>query len=243
MQAKNVKWGAPAVASLLVVMSATAQQDWAVEAEAVETPAVAEDEWTTHQEEPAWGMEPEPAPAAADPAVEMQQVQMELQQVMQQLEGIRQQAFQLQEVVAKYEAYAEQVREQMVVIAPEIADDLARVEDIMDELSAVEDPQALPPEELEELQMKYMEFQQMAQRLQPIEQQAAGDPEVRQAQEELEDTVQKAMISISPDTPTMESERDRLIQRYHELEQQIQHQQMQQQPMDQEPMMQQEFTP
>ncbi len=179
-------------------------------------------------EQPALGMQPAD-PGAASPQVELQQLQMQLQQISGQLSQIRQQAFEVQEIMDAITAYEQQLRAKMVALSPDVEDDIQQAEDLVDELRAVEDPGALSPADAEEFQEKYMEFQQMVQRLQPIEQEASMDPEMQAAQQELESKVMAAMEDIDPQSAELMQERDQLIQRYMQLEQQLQQQQQQQQ--------------
>ncbi len=177
----------------------------------------------------------EPAPAA-DPAMEMQQIQMQLQQVSMQLQQIQEQALQVQEVMDAFEAYEAELRAKMLALSPESEDDIQAAEAMMDELREVTDPSMLSPEEAEEFQAKYMEFQELAQRLQPIEQQASMDPDMQDARAELEDQVMDAMRGVDPDAEQIMDEHEQLIERYMELEQQQQQRQMQQQPQMQQQM-------
>ena len=209
------------------------QQDpWG--AEPAEPEVQAEDPWGAEPAEtappamePEWPEpEPEPlAPVAQDPAVEMQQIQMQLQQISMQLQQIQQQALQVQDVMDAFEAYESRLREKMLALSPEAEADIAAAEALVEELRAVTDPSQLDPEEAQEFQAKYMEFQQTAQRLQPIEQQASMDPEMQDAREELEELVMEAMRGVDPTAESIMEEHEGLVERYMELEEQRQRQQ------------------
>lgn len=210
------------ISALFGITAATAQE-WAVEAE----PAPPTGAQQGQQADP-WGAQPATEP---DPMAEMQQIQMQLQQISAQLSQVQQQAFQLQEVMDAFAAYEQQLRAKMVDLSPDAADDIETAEELVEELRAVQDPNLLSPEEAEEFQEKYMVFQQTVQRLQPLEQQASQDPEIQAAQQELEVIVTQAMDDVSPEASDMMDQRDQLIQRYLELEQQQQRQAPAEQPM------------
>jgi len=144
-----------------------AQDPWA--AEPAEPEVQAQDPWAAEPAEPEvqaqdpWAAEPAETPATvADPAAEMQQIQMQLQQISMQLQQIQQQALQVQDVMDAFESYEAQLRATMVALSPESQGDIQAAEDLMDELRAVGDPSMLSPEEAQEFQEKYMEFQQTA---------------------------------------------------------------------------------
>ena len=216
------QWGAPAEEP-----EVQAQDPWG--AEPAQPEVEAQDPWAAQP------VEPEPAPQAvqptADPAAEMQQIQMQLQQISMQLQQVQQQALQVQEVMDAFEQYEAKLRARMLALSPEAEEDIRAAEELVDELRAVEDPSMLSPEEAQEFQAKYMEFQQAAQRLQPIEQQASMDPEMQEASEELESKVMDAMRGVDPQAESMLDQHEQLIERYIELEQQQQQRQMQQQQM------------
>ena len=232
----------------LLVWSGTAQaQEWGAPAGEAEP---APDPWAAQEAEPqaaepapAQPAEPAPAqpgewgaaPAQPDPAgpqAELQQLQMQLQQISGQLSQIQEQAFELQEIMDAFAAYEEQLRAKMVALAPDVADDIQAAEALVEELRAVENPGALPPEEAQEFQAKYMEFQQAVQRLQPVEQEASQDPEMQAAQADLETKMMEAMEEIDPQSAQLMDERNALIQRYMALERQLQ---QPQQPTPQQP--------
>lgn len=204
----------------LLIGATVAAQEWVVETEPLAPPA-------QEQADP-WAAEPAADP---DPAAEMQQIQMQLQQISAQLSQVQQQAFQLQEVMDAFAEYEQQLRAKMVALSPTAEDDIQAAEELVEELRAVDNPAALPPDEAEEFQQRYMVFQQTVQRLQPLEQQASQDPEIQAAQAELEQIVTRAMDSVSPEASTMMGQRDELIERYLELEQQQQRQSPPGQPM------------
>ncbi len=180
--------------------------------------------------EPEW-TEPEPAaPMAVNPAMEMQQIQMQLQQISMQLSHIQQQALEVQDVMDAIQDYETRLRAKMLALSPDVEDDIRQAEGLVEELRAVADPSALSPEEVEEFQEKYMEFLQTTQRLQPIEREARMDPEMQDAQAELEDMVKEAMRNVDPGADAIMEEQEELIERYIELEQQ---QQQRMAPQDQ----------
>lgn len=222
------------MASALMAATMANAQEWAVEAEPA--PQAAEQEQTADpwgeqpaaqpeaQPDPMGGMQAQPA-AEPDPMQEMQQIQMQLQQISAQLSQVQRQAFQLQEVMDAFEAYEEQIRAKMLELSPQAAEDIEAAEELVEELRAVEDPNMLSPEEAEAFQETYSVFQQTVQRLQPLEQQASQDPEIQAAQQDLEEVVSQAMDSVSPEASDMMEQRDQLVERYLELEQQRQRQQ------------------
>lgn len=225
---RNVtRFGAATIAASLMLAPSGFGQEWDM-APVEEAPATA-------PAAPSLMMEEERA--APSPADEMQEIQMQLQQISAQLGAIQQQAFELQEVMDAFSDYEDKLRAKMLELSPDAEADIAEAETLMEELRAVDNPAALSPEEAENFQEKYMEFQQTVQRLQPLEQQASMDPEIQAAQGELETVVQDAMSDISPEAPTMISQRDQLIERYMQLEQQQQQQMQQQQPTPDEPPM------
>ncbi len=220
---QNMRQTSIFIISALFGITAATAQEWAVEAE----PAPPTGAQQGQQADP-WGAQPATEP---DPMAEMQQIQMQLQQISAQLSQVQQQAFQLQEVMDAFAAYEQQLRAKMVDLSPDAADDIETAEELVEELRAVQDPNLLSPEEAEEFQEKYMVFQQTVQRLQPLEQQASQDPEIQAAQQELEVIVTQAMDDVSPEASDMMDQRDQLIQRYLELEQQQQRQAPAEQPM------------
>lgn len=202
-----------ALMTTMLALPTTWAQDWS--AEPAQPPIAAAD-----HEDP-WGAA---EPVQPDPMAEMQQIQMQLQQISAQLSHVQQQAFQLQEVMDAFAAYETQLRAKMVDLSPTAAEDIQVAEELMEELRAVDNPEALPPAEAEAFQEKYMVFHQAVQRLQPLEQQASQDPEIQAAQSDLHDVVAQAMNSVSPDASAMIDQREQLIERYLELEQQQQRQ-------------------
>lgn len=169
-------------------------------------------------------------PAVLDPVQEMQQIQMQLQQVSMQLQQIQQQALQVQEVMDAFEAYEVKLREKMLALSPDSAADIEAAEELVKELRSVPDPSMLSEEEAQAFQAKYIEFQQTAQRLQPIEQQVSMDPEMQEARSELEDKVMSAMHGVHPDAEAMLEQHETLVERYMELEQQRRQQEAPEQP-------------
>lgn len=223
---KKYRWfvGALAATGVVCAGSVVAQeQEWGAQPEAEPAP----------EQQPA-PRQMQPAQPAA-PSAEMQQLQSELQRISMELSQIQEQAFELQEVVDAFAEYEQDLRAKMMEISPDLGDDIQRAEALVEELRAVEDPQQLPPEQAEEFQEKYMEFQQVVQRLQPVEQEASMDPEIQVAQQELETIVMDAMEGVSPDAADMMDERDQLIQQYMEMEQQQQPQQQQRRQMQPQP--------
>lgn len=231
---KRVAYKMVLMAGSVLLVGALAQaQEWGAPAE---EPEPAADPWGDAQPaepqpaQPAIGAQPAD-PGVDSPQAELQQIQGQLQQISGQLSQVQQQAFELREIMDAFSAYEERLRAKMVALSPGVEDDIHAAEELVDELRTVEDPSTLSPEDAQEFQEKYMEFQQMVQRLQPIEQEASMDPEMQAAQQDLETKVMDAMEEIDPASVQLMQERDRLIQRYMALEQQMQQQQQQQQQM------------
>lgn len=167
----------------------------------------------------AGGQPMQPEPQAMPPgAMEMMEIQMKLQEISTKLSMIQQQAFELQRVIDAFTEYEAQLRAKMVELQPEAEGDIDEAEALLAELRAVEDFESLPPEEMEALQAKFMQFQETVQRLQPVEQQASQDPSIQAAQEGLEEVVMSAMAEIDPNAEAMIQEQEELIERYMELE-------------------------
>ena len=228
---KQYRWFVGALATMGVVCAGSViAQEWGAQPEAEPAPEAQ----PAPEQQPA-PRQMQPAQPAA-PSPEMQQLQSELQRISMELSQIQEQAFELQEVIDAFAEYEQDLRAKMMEISPDLGDDIARAEALVDELRAVEDPQQLPPGQAEEFQEKYMEFQQVVQRLQPVEQEASMDPEIQAAQQELETIVMDAMEGVSPDAADMMDERDQLMEQYMEMEQQQpqqQRRQMQPQPQPQ----------
>ncbi len=227
-----------AVTGLVMSLSANAQ-DWEA---TMDEPAVdAQEEDVLSSEpvraelpalEPEW-TEPEPAaPVAVDPAMEMQQIQMQLQQISMQLSYIQQQALEVQAVMDAIQNYETRLRAKMLALSPAVEDDIRKAEGLIEELRGASDPSALSPEEVEEFQEKYMKFLQTTQRLQPIEREARMDPEMQDAQTELEDMVKEAMRNVDPEADAIMEEQEELIERYIELERQQERMAPQDQPFE-----------
>ena len=217
-----------AVSGLLALGTLAQAQEWGQQAESPE-PA-----------QPTIGA-PQAEPATPSPQAELQHLQMQLQEISGQVAEIQQEAFERQDIQDASSAYEQQLRAKMVELSPEIQQDIDAAEELMDELRSVEDPGALSPEEGQAFQEKFMEFQQRAQRLQPIEEQASRDPELQAAQSALETKVLAAMADVNPQSSHLIQEREELVQRYMQLTQQLQQQQLQQpapQPQPEPPAMQ-----
>lgn len=160
----------------------------------------------------------EPDPAAATMLAEMQQIRTQLQTLSAQLSDLQQQAFEAQQVMDAFAEFEARLRGKMIELEPAVAGDIEEAEGLLEELRTVEDFDALPPEEAMVFQEKFARFQETVQRLQPIEQQASQDPEIRTAQEGLENKVLDAMTEINPDARDLLRQQEELMDRYMQLE-------------------------
>lgn len=172
-------------------------------------------------------MEPATPEPAMDPMAEMQNIQMQFQMISAQLAQIQEQTMRVQEVMDAMLQYEKVLQARMVELAPESAGDIEEADQLATELRSIEDPESLDPEEIDALRAKVAQYHEKRVQLRPLEEQAGMDPGVQEAQDVARDIMMETMKGIHPGAEDLMEQREQLVERYMELEQEFRQQQMQ----------------
>ncbi|MCH8475834.1 MAG: hypothetical protein LAT55_11475 [Opitutales bacterium] len=170
---------------------------------------------------------PEGAPQQETSQAEarLQELQAEFQQIAGQLNEVQQQALErddVQDAINTYEALMQDKISDFNEDAPEM---MERQEELVEKLQA---PGAQENEA--EFQQNYEEYMQLNETLEPIQQELSQDPEIREANQNIEATVVAAMTDIDENAESMIDRLEEIEQEGQQLMMQMQQQQQQQQP-------------
>ncbi|MCH8541578.1 MAG: hypothetical protein LAT58_12535 [Opitutales bacterium] len=167
---------------------------------------------------------PEGAPQQETSQAEarLQELQAEFQQIAGQLNAVQQEALErddVQDAISTYESLMEDKISEVHEEAPEM---MERQEELVEKLQA---PGAQENEA--EFQQNYEEYMQLNETLEPIQQQLSQDPEIQEANQNIETTVIAAMTEIDENAESMIERLEQIEQEGQELMMQMQQQQPQ----------------
>jgi len=174
------------------------------------------------------------ADLANDPMAEMMELREKLQDLSSKLQGIQIEAMESTSVTEALESYEAAVKSKMLSLAPDKEAEMDESAAIMRELRNIRDPESLSEDQMEELEVKFARYQELAQELMEVEMEAQQDEEVTTAREKVEENMLAAMNAVNPEAGTMMEEFETLAERFQEIQEAMFMQQMQQMQMMQD---------
>lgn len=165
---------------------------------------------------------PEAAPQQETSQAEarLQQLQAEYQQIAGQLNAVQQKALERDDVQDAITSYEDLMESKIADIDENAPDMMNRQDELVEKLQA---PDA--QENQEEFQRNYEEYMQINETLQPIQQQLSQDPEIQEANQNIESVVIAAMNDIDENAESMIERLGQIEQEGQQLMMQMQQQQ------------------
>ena len=170
--------------------------------------------------------EGQPQQQEASPAENrLQELQAEFQQIAGQLNEVQQEALERDDVQEAIETYETLMQSKIADVDEDAPEMMDRQEALVEKLQA---PGA--QENQEEFQQNYQEYMQINETLEPIQQQISQDPEVQEANENIESTIVAAMTEIDDNAESMIERLEEIEEEGQQLMMEMQQQQQQRAP-------------
>lgn len=163
----------------------------------------------------------QPQQQAPQPTAEQQQqiaaLQQQFAQISERLQAIQSKALETEEVQEKRGEFDQALNTAIIAVNPSAEPLVEQRTEVLAALLDHEDIRKPAEQRSPEFNQQVEVFRQLDQQLQPMQQQAASQPEVVEAQQEYETVLIEKMEEIDSDTPNLLASHNQIMQQFQQI--------------------------